>query len=381
LPETPTDQPILAHGLGHDLVPPDWPPLTLGEVDAVLRHYPGIDGATGLEWHSPRPFSAASIVTSPAGPLFVKRHHRKIRTVAALAEEHGFMAHLAARGIPVAEVLTTETGASALAAGDWVYEVHQIGTGADLYRDALSWSPFQSPAHAAAAGRALADLHKAAADYHAPARQPGILVSSFGILTGPDPLTGLGAYVAARPGLAAYLAARDWRTEIAAAIAPFHRDLVPRLDQLPPLWTHNDWHGSNLLWGPTDGVTGILDFGLADRTAALHDLATAIERNAVAWLDLETGRGDLVDWAGLDSLLAGYESVTTLGPDARAALPALLPIVHLEFALTEIDYFFTVLDSAEKADLAYDSYLLGHTEWFHGREGRALLDHLNPRGR
>ena len=37
-------------------------------------------------------------------------------------------------------------------------------------------------------------------------------------------------------------------------------------------------------------MAGIFDFGLANRTFAVHDLALALERAVVSWLDLpETG--------------------------------------------------------------------------------------------
>ena len=65
--------------------------------------------------------------------------------------------------------------------------------------------------------------------------------------------------------------------------------LLPLLPALPPLWTHNDLHASNLLWSDASDdaqATAIIDFGLADRTNAVHDLAHAIERNIVEWLAL-----------------------------------------------------------------------------------------------
>ena len=55
-------------------------------------------------------------------------------------------------------------------------------------------------------------------------------------------------YVAARPALAAYLAARTCREEALQLLAPFHLELLPLLPALSPLWTHNDWHASNLMW-------------------------------------------------------------------------------------------------------------------------------------
>ena len=72
-------------------------------------------------------------------------------------------------------------------------------------------------------------------------------------------------------------------------LRPFHDELKPLLASLPTLWTHNDMHASNLFW--SDGsvqarATSVIDFGLADRTNAVYDLAQAVERNIVEWLAL-----------------------------------------------------------------------------------------------
>ncbi|UXX92229.1 phosphotransferase [Streptomyces sp. AD2-2] len=87
----------------------------------------------------PRPLSAAAVVERSHHRLFVKRHHTSVRTPEGLAEEHAFLRHLRLRGAPVVEVLDLATR------GEWTYEVHSAGVGIDLYRDALSWSPFRSP--------------------------------------------------------------------------------------------------------------------------------------------------------------------------------------------------------------------------------------------
>jgi hypothetical protein len=38
-----------------------------------------------------------------------------------------------------------------------------------------------------------------------------------------------------------------------------------------------------------------------------------------------------------------------------------------------------VVASPALADLAYDTYLIGHTRWFAGPDGAAVLDHLRRR--
>jgi len=358
---------LLAHGLGTVPVAPDWPPLTDAEVGDVLG-----GGPVQVLWRSPRPLSAAALVERER-LLFVKRHHVSVRTPEGLAEEHAFLNHLREHGAPVVEVL------SLTRLGDWVYEVHTAGTGTDLYQDALSWSPFTSTAHAGAAGAALARLHLAARGYRAPHRRVQPLVASFTVFASADPVAELERYVSQRPALAAALDGRPWRTDTERVHLPLHRRLAPLLDDLEPLWTHNDWHASNLLWA-TDGpatevsVSTVLDFGLSDRTTAVHDLATAIERNIVQWLDLPGGTVR-VQLDHLDALLAGYTSVRPLTAAETAALPELLPLVHAEFALSELDYFHGVIGSADSSRLAYD-YYLGHAEWFTTPDGQALLEHL-----
>jgi hypothetical protein len=55
-------------------------------------------------------------------------------------------------------------------------------------------------------------------------------------------------------------------------------------------------------------------------------------------------------------------------------------VAHIEYALSEVEYFAEVVRSETNADLAYDNYLVGHARWFEGELGSALLDHLRRRG-
>ncbi|MBB6252319.1 phosphotransferase enzyme family protein [Nitrospirillum iridis] len=373
-----------AHGMGVGTVLPDWPPLTVAEVAGLLRHYPGAGAVRGILSHSPRPFSAASVVAMAGGDrtaVFVKRHHVRVRTPAQLDDEHAFMDHLRRRGEPVCEVLATADGARALTLGDWTYEVHGLAPGLDLYREAPSWTPFRDAGHAQAAGAALARLHRAAAGFDRPHRAGQPLVSGFTLFAGTDPLSAMAAYVAARPALADYLASRPWLRDTTRLLLPFHDALRPFLADLAPLWTHNDLHASNLTWtGPKTGpgtdpaaVAAVLDFGLSDRTTALYDLATAIERNTVEWLALTEGRDPVVHHDQVAALIGGYHAVHPLDARRRQALAALLPLVHAEFALAETDYFHGITRSAENAGLAYDGYFLGHAAWFQGKDGQSLL--------
>jgi len=376
-----------AHGMNGTLVEADWPPLALDEVRNVLGAFPACGEPIEILSVSPRPFSAASVVAVRGGKIFMKRHHHDVRDAEGLREEHRFMAHLRAHGAPVPRVYADASGKTAIVRGEWSYEVHEAPAGVDIYEDALSWTPFRSVAHARSAGVALARLHLASQGFDAPMRKPRSLVASFTIYSDDDPGAAMRRYLKARTALrddAETLQACDEALEL---LEPFHAELKPHLRALAPLWTHNDFHASNLLWSNASDAAracAVIDFGLADRTNAVYDLAQAIERNIIEWLALTRGREDMqnvpVYIEHLYALLAGYESVRPLTEQEAAALAPMTALCHAEFALSEAEYFLGVLGSEEKTRVATTDYLVGHARWFRGAGGRRLLDGLRTWG-
>jgi len=365
----------LAHGLAGENTPPDWPTLTAAEIDTLLRSYPRLGAPMRIDWHSPRPLSAACLVETTDGTIFIKRHHHSVRSVATLSEEHHFIAHLRASGMPIPMVLRDAQEQTAVAIGDWIYEVHEHAAGIDLYREAFSWSPLPNREHAFSAGRMLAALHDAAAGYPAAQRDTHLLVARSELITSSDPIATLQTQLSQRPGLADYLGDRDWRTDLTQLLTPWHAAVQQQLAQQPRLWTHGDWHVSNLCWSDdrTDArITAVLDFGLAAATCALFDLATAIERNAIAWLALDTGDAAVhLDIAR--ALIEGYRRQRRMDAADIHLLADLLPLVHVDFALSEVEYFHSITGSRANADVAYDTFLIGHAAWFGTPPGQALL--------
>ncbi len=213
----------------------------------------------------------------------------------------------------------------------------------------------------------------------APRRNPRPLVASFTIFAAPDPRAEMDRFLSARPALIGFARTRACCDESLELLAPFHAELAPLLPALRPLWTHNDLHASNLLWSDnSDGAhaTTIIDFGLADRTNAVHDLAHAIERNIVEWLALVNDPAHPDDvpvhFDHLHSLLAGYDSVRQLSREEAAALAPMTALCHAEFALSETDYFLSVLHREDQAPMACDGWLVGHARWFRGAGGKLL---------
>jgi Ser/Thr protein kinase RdoA (MazF antagonist) len=377
------------------LVEADWRPLTLDELRPLLAQFPQLGEPTHILTVSPRPFSAAGVVATRTNygsdqRIFIKRHHHTVRDREGLLEEHRFLSHLRAHVALVARVFASAAGETAIEAGEWTYEVHEIPPGIDLYEDALSWTPFRSVAHAHSAGTVLALLHRASQNFNALPRKARPLVASFTIFAGDDPAAAMARYFAARPSLAANKAVSESAEQALELLVPFHAELAPHLHALAPIWTHNDLHASNLFWSDAGPVgdrnahaTAVIDFGLADRTNAVHDIAHAIERNIVEWLALVNDPAHPDDVPihldHLDALLDGYESIRPLSHDEAFALAPMTSLCHAEFALSEADYFLGVLRSEEKAKMAYDGWLVGHARWFSSASGRKLLDALRRR--
>jgi hypothetical protein len=145
-----------AHGLDGRLVEPDWAPLAMDEVRALLSQFSDCGEPVEILSSSPRPFSAASVVRTQSGSVFVKRHHRSVRDREGLLEEHRFLRHLQAHGAAVPRVLEDARGETAVESGEWTYEVHDTpAIGVDLYREAFSWTPFSDGGTCALSGRGV----------------------------------------------------------------------------------------------------------------------------------------------------------------------------------------------------------------------------------
>ncbi len=366
------------HGMDARLAPPDWPALTLAEIASLAPQWPVLQRPLRLLWHSPRPFAAAALVQTGAGKVFVKRHDSRVRDAGALLEEHRFVEHLRAQGVPVPQRHADARGRTAADRGGNTYEVHAPAAGVDLYRDVPSWIPARTTAHAHALGRALARLHRAAQGYDAPPRPPRPLLAGIDIVGAADFAPALQAFVERRPALADFLARTGGMAPIAEVLAPVHAGAQRLLAGLERLWVHNDWHASNLFWSGTGTdaqVSGVIDFGLCNSGWAAADLATALERNTIGWLDLpreatlaagSIGRHDLAL-----ALLQGYCAERPLAAQERAVLPALLALAHVEYALSEADYFHGIVGNETNARLACPQFLLGHVRWLQSVPGAA----------
>lgn len=377
--------PALVHGMADDLVLPRWPPITDDEVRSVLRNYvpeSGKGSTRHVTWRSPRPMSASVLVLLGDTSVFVKRHHVSVRSPERLRIEHDFSNHLLRRECPLPPVLCALDGDTVFQQGEFLYEVHLQAVGEDLYRDAPSWYPYATRAHARAAGSALARFHSSSHDYAAPMTPPGILTNTTSLIASLDSVVALDELLSARPGLRRALRTYKVQEDVDNFLRPALERAAAQLANCTSQWGHGDWHASNLMWSsksPNARVASVIDLGLSNRTFAVHDLAIALERSCIDWLDI-AGAGHIsAHLDAVDDFLGGYEEQHPLAEHEWDALIAVLPVVHTEFALSEVEYFDQVAGQESNVHLAYDGYLIGHARWFETPFGLRLQDHLRRR--
>lgn len=357
----------------------DWPYLTILEINAVLTSFSGQGKAIKILSHSRRPYSAAALFeTDQKQTFFIKRHHHKIRNKTELLKEHLFARHLAQKSFPISTPMMADHNQTVIEKEPWIYEIHPQAQGVDLYQDVMSWEPFFNRDHAYEAGRMLALFHQAAQGFDESPRHHALLVSAGDTLLHDDFIKALSEWITAQPELLKQLEGKNWQQDITENILPFHHQLQPLIADITPLWGHGDWHSSNLMWtgrDPKAKVSCVLDLGMADYSSAMFDLATAIERNVIAWLDMDS-RQDIVIYDQLFALLRGYHHIKPLSQMDKQLLSAFMPLLHVEYALSEIVYFGALLQDKTSADIAYYDYLLGHSRWFSGQEGQQLLQKI-----
>lgn len=373
----------LGHGMGNDWEHKDWAHLTVSELHNLQPYYPCLQGNIQILWCSPRPFSSAAVieVTQDAASTdkigsrsyFIKRSHRSFRNAQDILQEHAFLRHLASKNIPVATLIASNCGLTALEVGDWTYEVYEKAAGFDLYIDQQSWTPFFYTEHAAKVGSLLAKLHIAMQDFpELHGRSTRYLVSNQQLLESESIVTAIQQRIDNSPELSRYFADKNLDAVFLERIFQTHRKIKHVLQQATKIWTHNDLHASNLFWstqGADANITAVIDFGLSDRNSALYDLAITIERNFIDWLALEHTSQINVDEAGLSAFLQAYCAEIHPQQDF-SILPELLKIVHLDFAFSELEYFVGITQNLKHADAAYYDWIVGHVNWFFTEQGQ-----------
>jgi Ser/Thr protein kinase RdoA (MazF antagonist) len=334
-----------------------WDPISDAEVEAVLG-----EGAVAVARHRRWLFAVARCRTH-RGDVYLKRQPPMGRRLHQVAWQHALVNHLADRDVPAARsVGLVEEG------GHW-YEVHEPAAGEDIYAGADSWDPFSSEAHAAAAGAALARLHVAGADFPDRRAQPQAgFVVQLGTVARP-PVDAVRGLAAARPAVGEYLAGREWEDDVTGAYTAVFDRLRPVLPRLPEAPLHGDWQTNNLFF-TGDEVAGVIDFHQADYAPRILDLAVAVERNCFFWNRISAGDDTAFDLGHAAALVRAYDAVAPLAAAERAAFADVLQACQFEYGISFLDYYWGVEGDREKADWAWDTFVLGHARWWESAAGR-----------
>ncbi|MFT8592285.1 MAG: phosphotransferase [Bifidobacterium sp.] len=394
-----------------EIVAQRWPDIEMMESQRILDALDQPLRARSIVSHSGRPTSAASLIRTDRGLVFIKRYSRTVRDVETIAPYHRYAEFLSHSGIstprflrfnPEASVSPTameelgntdmlnvdpqlsvaqqhsvnpQTATVAITA-DAAYEAYMASTGEDRYGKALSWDPPKTLEEARNLGESVAKIDAASRDFDEPRMRPNGMSNTFGLFASDDIHASWKSWVARRPAVQRYirLTNRDISHDL-DIVQPYAGKVAAHYGQLHRQWTHGDPHTSNFLWTGNAPST-VIDFGLADRNTAVFDLAMAIERHAIQWVAVMDGHEDACRPDIAESIIRGYCSHRPLQDAEKLILPELLAICQAESGLNWLQYYMDGVHRLDDAAWCYDVCFLAHTRWFSTGPGRALLDSI-----
>jgi Ser/Thr protein kinase RdoA (MazF antagonist) len=216
----------------------------------------------------------------------------------------------------------------------------------------------------------LARLHDAGTDFEPRRPQPqrGFVVQ-LGLVR-EAPADAVAQLAGVRPAVSDYLAGQPWQAAVEEAYGALFERLRLVLGELPERPLHGDWQTNNLFFANGE-VSGIIDFHQADYAPRLLDLAVAVERNCFFWNRISAGEDGAYDLEHAQALVAAYHAVSPLSAVEREALPDVLAACQFEYGISFLDYYWGVERDREKADWAWDTFVVGHAAWWGSPAGQS----------
>lgn len=366
-----------------DLMIQYWPDITLDEADAVLGELAEPLRARRILARSGRPMAAGCLVDTGAGDMFIKRYSRTVRTEDTILPYHRFVAHLAAHGIPTPTfhrfAVEPERGIgrdTVLLWNDCVYEVSAKAWGEDRYAKAYIWDPPQTNREAYQLGVFLGHLDIASRGFDEPRPAPCGYQARFSIFEHEDVVNAADEWLQSRPLTMRWMreTGRDFLTDL-EPFADIAERLAPAYRTVEHIWTHGDTHLSNFMW-QGDAPSAVFDFGMADANTAVFELAMALERHTIQWLDIVNGDVDSYRLDLARAIISGYHAVRPLSDVEKEILPDVLAVSQIEGGVTLIDYWLRSHGRSQDIAWGYDIDFLVHGQWYRSPAGTAYLDGL-----
>ena len=285
--------------------------VTSAELDAFLVDYP-LGALTSCKGIAEGVENSNFLLHTEVGRFILTLYEKRV-AVDDLPFFIGLMEHLAARGINCPQPVRTSRGETL----GRLAERHAVIV---TFLDGV-WIKQPGPMHCRQLGGALADLHRAGADFGL-RRDNALSISAWPALF--DAARGGADRVS--PGLTAETRAeldflnRHWPTSLPEGV--IHADLFP----------------DNVFF-LQDRLSGLIDFYFACTDALAYDLSVCLNAwcfDAAGVFDRDRGR----------AFLDGYSAVRALQPAEVAALPVLSRGSALRFMLTRLVDWLNVPDGA-----------------------------------
>jgi Ser/Thr protein kinase RdoA (MazF antagonist) len=363
------------------VVRPFLEPMSEQEIRRAVKLYPAAGKFSEKISDGGRPYSATSLFRTERGDYFLKKRSAAWRSNEDILWEHRVIRHLRDFGFPTPKLHENSRGSTLTEMDGFYYELFDRAEGEDLYRGTHTWTPFDRCEHAREAGIMLGRFHRTLEDFDAAGRPPlGVpplepMRARFDLALNSDLAESLGSRIDKSPVLSGFFDCIDWQKEVVPLYEEFHRKFLSAGPPPAPWVTHGDWHANNLFF-EEDKIVSVIDFHLTDISFRLYDLAVALDRNGILWLDILSGKKDALRYDILENLINGYRRIFPLEKGEVPQLQSLLPLHQLDLALSNIEYYSGVEKNWERAQWAYRVYLLEHARYYRTPEGERLLEFI-----
>ncbi len=265
-------------------------------------------------------------VKASSGDYFMRLRGLRTSAEARLLFDHGLREHLIARGVPTASAVPTRTGGKWVRKYGSVYELYPYVSG-------RSFRPDNEPEITNAA-RALAEFHKASADYEPPSKEQEAIAqyTTLGFSDAvSDRMDDPQLQVINMLGVRKLAGTDQDKRLVDRCIARVQRSMQAyagaAYDQLTGWIIHGDYTPANLLFSEEGQVVGIFDFDWAVPGARCRDVADGLYFFATEPREIDSSDiWSLTDAADFDVdrcsvFLNAYQSIAPLTPHEMEAVP------------------------------------------------------------
>ncbi|MFO8065298.1 MAG: phosphotransferase enzyme family protein [Spirochaetota bacterium] len=357
-------------------------PVSNEELARVVARYPTVGRIEKRGGDKTGRRSAGLLFeTETGGRYFLKKRIQSVHPKESVLWRHRVISHLVAKGFSTPAITENEAGETLTEDGEVQYELFEAAHGQDIYHDYESWTPFSRRDHARSAGEALARFHNELRDFSlADATPPGTSPATpetarFDLGFAPDLPAAVERRISASPALSEFFSNIRWKEEISGLYLNFHGEARRYMAGVQPWVTHGQWQANNLFF-EHDRVASVVGFDLVDVAFRMYDLAAAVDKNAVLWTEIAAGQPNAVRFDVIEELLRGYCSLLPVSMVEAELLGAVLPIHHLDWALSGVEYALVHEASRERAQWYYNVYLRDHVRHYHTPSGQKILSFL-----